>query len=107
MGFPLKFKDLLETSADQVEFPDYVWINYAVCGCEKDSCGWEGWILDVAGKINEDGSKIRLNADDDQVCPNCGKQLYRTDISIKCKPFETFDISKIDYEIIPMEYDPE
>jgi hypothetical protein len=63
-GFPERFRALLETTETEVIVPDRVWLSFAVCGCEQDSCGWQGWIL-------ENG---------DQECPVCGKLLFRTQV---------------------------
>jgi hypothetical protein len=38
--FPDKFRALIELREDQVPIPDYVWLSYAVCAVEEDSCGW-------------------------------------------------------------------
>src|SRR5271155_549210 len=40
-GFPDKFRALLETTEADLLVPDRVWISFAVCACEKDSCGWQ------------------------------------------------------------------
>ncbi len=42
MVYPKKFKKLLETKRGEVEEPTFVWLTYAVCGVEKDACGWGG-----------------------------------------------------------------
>lgn len=39
MGFPKKFKHLLEIKLKDLEFPDYAWLSYAVCANYEDSCG--------------------------------------------------------------------
>jgi hypothetical protein len=84
MPFPLKFKEKLETTKKDIDIPDEVWIVYAICGCEKDSCGWEGWTLEsVLKKMNT--KEIQLKCMHDQICPDCGQELFRTDTQIKMK----------------------
>lgn len=103
MAFPLKFKALLETKRAQVEEPTLVWITYAVCGMEQDSCGWGGWILEAAK-----GPSGNLPAYTDQVCPQCGKVLFRTAASVKFEPSDDQTpelVPGIDYEKEPREYE--
>ena len=117
MPFPKKFKKLLEISLNDVAIPDCIWLTYAVCAMEVESCGWGGWIIESAYKHNEadnsteidNKANIRvLDASDTQECPRCGKDLFRTDASVK------YELSKdqtpplvpdIDYEVLPIEYD--
>jgi len=54
MGFPRKFKALLETKLNDVESPDYLWLTYAVCAMSTDACGWGGWIVDGAFKKTDE-----------------------------------------------------
>jgi hypothetical protein len=113
MPFPRKFKQLLELKLKDIEAPDYVLLTYAVCACEKDSCGWGGWMIEAAFKkdtkkhLNSTGDKV-LSAVMDQVCPVCGKDTFRTEASIKLIPSN--DQTKVliegrDYESIPIEYE--
>lgn len=103
MTFPLKFKSLLETTANDIELPKTAWVTFAVCAVEQDSCGWAGWILEsVRGKSCE------LIADTDQICPKCGKQMFRTAASVKMEPSKNQTPDLIpgqDYEVTPMEYE--
>jgi hypothetical protein len=88
MAFPRRFKHLIELELDDIESPDYAWLTYAVCACYKDSCGWGGWMIGaVFHKTEEEhpsstGDKV-LPAMMDQVCPSCGKALFRTGASIR------------------------
>jgi hypothetical protein len=82
-------KSLTNTSFLNVEKPDYVCLTYAVCRIGKESCGWGGWIIEAAFKINKNkrsntvtGDKLVLS-DSTQRCPVCGKMLFRTDVSGK------------------------
>ncbi len=103
MAFPKKFKNLLETKRGEVEEPNIVWVTYAVCGTENDSCGWGGWILEAAK-----GPSGQLPAYTRQICPSCGKETFRTEVSIKYEQSEdqTPDlIAGRDYDVIPMEYE--
>jgi hypothetical protein len=103
MPFPKKFKNLLETKRGQIEEPTSAWITYAVCGVEKDSCGWGGWILESAK-----GASGELPSFTDQICPSCGKETFRTKVSIKFEPSkdQTRDlIEGRDYDVVPMQYE--
>jgi hypothetical protein len=84
MSFPLKFKHLLEKKKESVEPFDGAWITLAVCGCEVNSCGWEGWILEDVFKKEGDETK-HLPAQTDQICPRCSKVLFRTEVQYKVK----------------------
>ena len=103
MTFPIKFKSLLETTAEDVELPKTALVTYAVCAIEQDSCTWRGWILEsVKGEIGE------LIADNDQICPNCGKLVFRTAVSVKMEPSKDQTPELIpgqDYEVAPMVYE--
>lgn len=110
MTFPLKFKKQLEKGLNDVTSPDYIYLVYAICGLEKDSCGWEGWMLEAVFKKSEDkyptitGDKL-LSSVNEQVCPKCGKTTFRTDVVLR------FELSKepivsnaFEYAVAPMEY---
>jgi hypothetical protein len=105
MPYPKKFKKLLETKLSDIELPDYAWLTYAVCACDVDSCGWGGWIIEDL--VNEKLEK-HLDIDDRQICPQCGKELFRTDASLKLvvsKDQTPNLIQGVDYEVLPMEFD--
>lgn len=105
MPFPLKFKARLELSKQDVDTPSEAWITYAVCGCEQEACGWEGWILESVASGEE---KKQLRIDDSQRCPSCGKPLFRTEASYR---FSVADdqspvlIEGGDYEAIEPEFE--
>lgn len=103
MSFPKKFKNLIELKREDVELPDEAWLTYAVCACEDDACGWQGWIIESLAR----GGK-QLSADTGQKCPACGRMLFRTEASVRCVPSR--DQSKTlvpgrDYDVSPIEYD--
>lgn len=109
MGFPRKFKELLEIELTDVDRPDEAWLTYAVCATEKDSCGWGGWMLeDIRKNTSNEGSPIALPASCEQVCPRCGKETFRTSATLMFVP--SLDqtgrlVSGIDYEELPIEYE--
>lgn len=47
MILPKKFEQLAELTKADIEIPDYVWLTYAVCVLEEDSCGWGGWMIEA------------------------------------------------------------
>ncbi len=81
MPFPEKFRSLILLAEDQVIVPDFLWLAYAVCAVEKDSCGWRGWIIEDAWKTGlSGGEKIHAQIESSQKCPDCGRPMYRTGI---------------------------
>ncbi len=114
MGFPRKFKALLETKLNDVESPDYLWLTYAVCAMSTDACGWGGWIVDGAFKKTDEkhptgtGDKL-LNTACEAKCPQCGKDLFRTEASVRYEPSEdqtpVHGLPGVDYDVSPIEYD--
>lgn len=113
MAFPAKFRHLIERSADDVELPDYVWLAYAACAVTAEGCGWEGWMLETA--FRRDGAKHPtstgdrlLSAADEQACPRCGRETFRTEVAVRLEP--SVDQSPprragIDYDVAPIEYE--
>ena len=95
MPFPEKFRGLIELREEQVSIPDHVWLAYAVCAVEDDSCGWQGWIIESAWK-NMEGALKEVEADAEQGCPVCGKLLYRTGVE-KCFRLDPHAGPKIKY----------
>jgi hypothetical protein len=114
MPFPSKFRRLLETELKDIDVPDYVWLTYAVCGVERDSCGWAGWAIEVAVKrdCGDDAAGTgnrALSAMDHLLCPTCGRDLFRTE-SVRYEPSQDQDPPVgqrpgVDYEVLPMEYE--
>ena len=80
MSFPEKFRGLIELSEDRVAVPDLLWLAYAVCAVEEKSCGWQGWILESVEQGNGGAHGKQINADTEQRCPVCNRQLYRTGV---------------------------
>jgi hypothetical protein len=106
MGFPRKFKPRLEVKKDNVSLPDEAWITYTVCGCEKNSCGWEGWVLESARR-KEGKKKKEQPIDDAWLCPACLKPLFRTGVSLRFTPSrnQTPDlIPRVDYRVSKVRY---
>ena len=113
MPFPAKFRHLLELTADDVEAPDYVWLSYAVCAVTADGCGWGGWMIGSAfrrdGAKHPTGTGDRLvSAVDEQICPRCGRETFRTRVELRLEPSadqSPVRRASIDYEVAPMEYE--
>lgn len=112
MAFPLKFKPLLELELHDVERPDYVWLAYAVCGCELDACGWNGWIISAAfqrtDEIYPSKPGHKLLPSQGNHCPRCGRVLFETAAQLRFEP--SADQEPIPYrggetEEKPMEYE--
>jgi hypothetical protein len=106
MTFPLKFKPRLELKKAGVAVPGEAWITYAVCGCQKDSCGWEGWILECVRRTKGKATE-QLPIDSSQRCPNCRKPLFRTEVSYRFTRAakQTPDlIPHTDYRVAKMRY---
>jgi hypothetical protein len=92
-----KFRNLIEIREEQVTIPDFVWLAYAVCATDEDSCSWGGWIIESAWKIVEgDPREVEVESDIEQGCPVCGKLLYRTEVE-KCFRLDPNAEPKLDY----------
>lgn len=107
MPLPLKFKDLIELSYDQVEKPNSAWLNYAVCASCSDSCGWQGWIIDAVEGTGREGVDKVLPSQD-MNCPKCGKPLFRTEVNYRFElsPDQAPKLAAgVDYEVAPLTYD--
>lgn len=110
MKFPRKFKNLLEIELKDVDSPDEAWLTYAVCALKNDSCGWGGWMLEAALKRpNSDGSFTAISASDEQICPRCGRQTFRTGATLKfvqsSDQTDPSGVPCVDYEVTTIEYD--
>lgn len=106
MALPLKFKDLIELSYDQVEKPNSAWLNYAVCASCSDSCGWQGWIIDAVEGTDREGVDKVLSSQD-MNCPKCGKPLFRTEVNYRFElsPDQSPKLAAgVDYEVAPLTY---
>ena len=106
MPFPRRFQHLIEAELADVEGPDYVWLTYAVCAVSSDACGWGGWMIEAAfGRTGErhptaTGDKL-VSAVDNQMCPRCGRQTYRTGASLRFEASEEQSPARrpgVDYE---------
>lgn len=74
---------LQNISPDEVTVPTYAFLSHSVCATDKDGCGWQGWLLEGAfeatGQMHPTGTGDRsLATVTAQICPNCGKVLFRT-----------------------------
>lgn len=113
MLFPRRFQQLLETQLDDLDVPDYAWLRYSVCATEPESCGWAGWTIEAVyhktGEVLPTGTGDKLlSALDAQVCPRCGRPLFRTAAGLRLEPSadqqEIHGVPGVDYEVVPMEY---
>jgi hypothetical protein len=112
MALPRKFQHLIELSEADVPRPDYVWLAYAVCATEVESCGWGGWMIEGAfqrtGERHPTGTGDRLlAAADDQRCPRCGRPTYRTGVTQRLEPAGAQEATLrpgVDYEAVPPSY---
>lgn len=107
MTFPKKFRERLELTRKDVRIPSEAWIVYAVCGCEKESCGWEGWMIESATLTSADG-EVHLPCMNEQICPNCGRALFRTDTQTKMQYSDDQSghlIPGVGFETPPIEYE--
>lgn len=85
--YPKTFRHLLELTLSDVERPTHVWLAYAVCAVDRGSCGWGGWLIDGVFATREDSHSEVLQAVMTQICPACGKSLFRTEVQLR------FDVS--------------
>lgn len=112
MAFPRKFQHLLEIELKDVQAPDYVWLTYAVCATEAESCGWGGWMIDAAFKKTGErhppdaGDKV-LPAVMNQTCPECGRTMFRTAASIRMTPSKHQSEPGSRVECFPIDYEGE
>ena len=112
VSFPRKFQKLLEIERGNVVVPDYVWMVYAVCAVSQEACGWGGWIIEAAfqaggGDYPTSTGDALLPAQDQQVCPRCGRETFRTGAGVRVVPSEDQEPplkAGQDYEVSPMEY---
>ena len=113
MAFPRKFKEILEPDAASVPRPDYLWLTYAACGCDAAACGWTGWITEAVFRRTSSrhptstGDEL-LDSQDDK-CPRCGRELFRTEFSIRFEPsadqWSPVGEPRVDSDVGPMEYE--
>lgn len=113
MEFLKKFKKLINLKKEEVEIPDYIWLTYAVCVVEDDACGWGGWMLEAAFKKKKPKEKTDdfddrvLSAQDEQICPVCGKETFRTEVSVRYTPSKNQKlraIAGVDYKVARIKY---
>ncbi len=112
MGFPRKWKHLIETSLEDLETPDRLFVVYGVCVAEKDSCGWKGWILESVYKKSNSKHSITdydllLESDSEYKCPNCGRDLFRTDTRMifEKSTDQGPAAMPVEFECLPIEWD--
>jgi hypothetical protein len=109
MTFPRKFKHLIEIEKMDVVTPSHLWLTYCVCAVKPESCGWGGWTIEAvfSDPYAKQGEHV-LNAQNEQRCPRCGGDTFRTGASYR---FDLSDnqtspigIPGIDYNVVPIEY---
>lgn len=109
MPFPRRFQHLIETELEHVDAPDYAWLVYVVCAVTPDACGWGGWMLEAAFKRTTlvPPDQI-LSVADEQICPRCGRETYRTGAALRMEPSrDQTPILRpgIDYVVLPPEFE--
>ena len=107
MGFPRKFKHLLEIDREDMPPPKQVILTYSVCATHRDACEWQGWILEAAFNTSEVtcGPDHLLPSNYSSKCPRCGSDLFGTDASYRFDPSSQQKLLPFDFETAPMEYD--
>jgi hypothetical protein len=65
-----------------------VWLVDAVCAVSPHSCGWGGWMIEAAFQKGDGGHAASsgdalLNVQEQQVCPRCGLETFRTEASVR------------------------
>ena len=114
MPFPARFKSLIESTVADVPCPDYAWASYSVCATTDDSCGWAGWVLEAAYRLSAvrqpTGTGDTLLPTSFEHCPECGKPLFRTSVSIRLVPSASQEPVHgkpgVAYEVAPTAYEP-
>ena len=101
-NFPKKFASILEPKTKDVIKPNRAFLEFAACGVTPKSCGWTGWIIEAVEKLTvRKGVADRhiLPADDECLCPKCGKAIYRTGLGMWFAPkkFKKFPKEKFRY----------
>lgn len=107
MPFPRRFQALHELTLRDVPIPDDVWLVYAVCAVDRDSCGWGGWMIEAAFR-----STAGVSACAQQVCPRCAKPTFRTATRVQyaiapdqSRARSADSPNPADFEIAPIDYE--
>jgi hypothetical protein len=81
----LERKRLMDLVPADLQLPDFAVLTYAVCVMDKYSCGWGGWLSEGVFLHGAHCSIANAKGDTplpsvtNQICPNCGLVLFRTD----------------------------
>lgn len=73
--------------------PKYACLTLCICAGLPTSCGWTGWLMEIATKSNYD-TLTPFDRDDivpsigNQICPRCDNQVFRTGHSMEFKRTE-------------------
>ena len=66
-----------------IVFPSYVVVSHSICIDDPEICDWQGFLLE--GAFVQDGHRHNSGTGDrgvpaitNQICPNCGKVVFRT-----------------------------
>jgi hypothetical protein len=89
----MKFQGLLEIELKDIDVPDYGWVTYSVCGITPEACGCQDWILEslfkgdgITRSASGGSGKILSMDNTEQLCPRCGRKLFRTRASLRLVP---------------------
>ena len=108
MVFLKKFKRLMEIELKDLkkkERPSNALLTYSVCVDGKKACGWKGWYLESATSKDTNDFNDELPIVDRQICPNCGRDLYRTGASIYFGKLRKKHPKRLkNYKIAPIRY---
>jgi len=104
MAFPAKFRSLLEPPSDKVVPPHHVVVTYVACAVEPTSCGWTGWQLEGAYSGEESKFELLLPSRFEQICPECGKEVFRTEFSFRYE-LKGREESTTTFAVLPVEYE--
>jgi hypothetical protein len=110
LPYPAKFRHLMQTAEFSATVPDVVRLAFALCCAEQDSCGWTGWIIEAAWNGESDAEWAErkfVPTADNQRCPDCGKQTFRTGLARHYGLQSVQPVEAINHDVVPITFDDE